>query len=438
MGLVNITREVTLFSMHEDLEGQIISSCLQGADLTEFVSLASDCWTSELNQNIHRIVSRLFLEGKAVDQLSVYHELQSSTTPLKFDHMMKLSSEYVLVDATFGKMCERLRESTQQRRVVQAVSEAVVLAQEASSAYEARQTAIGRLLDMDDMTPDKRLFPAKESLQSVIKLAQVAFERPTAEKDKPPGISSGIRGLDRILGGFRDGGLYVLGAGTGRGKSVLGVNIGFDAAKSGHKVMYCSLEMSHVDLMRRIISSESGISGDLIESGHLTEQQIDSLQYSAGSIYSTSANMIILDQPSLTLYQLGASVRQQVKSGNCDMVIVDYLQLLRTDSTYSREREVAEISSSLVAIARTNNVPVIALSQLNDTGQIRESRAVEHDATGILKIQYPEHVESDWSDGEEVVEGSIVVQKHRHGRTGRVNVMFDRPKQRFYEVVSNY
>ena len=425
-----------MFSMHEDLEGQIISSCLQGADLTEFVSLSADCWTSQVHQNVHKVVCDLFMSGNDVDQISVYHSLQSTTTPVKFDYLMNMSSEYVMVASTFGKMCQSLRESTQQRRVVQAVSEAVVLAKDASSAYEARQTAIGRLLDMDDLTPEQRLFSAKDSLQSVIGLAQAAFERPEAEKNKPPGISSGIQGLDKILGGFRPGGLYVLGAGTGRGKSVLGVNIGFDAAVRDTKVMYCSLEMSHVDLMRRIVSSESGIAGNLIESGHLSSDQIDSLQHSAGRIYSASGNFLILDQPSLSLYQLGAAVRQQVKLGKCDMVIIDYLQLLRTDSTYSREREVAEISSSLVAIARTNEIPVIALSQLNDGGQIRESRAVEHDATGILKIAYPEHVESEWSDGHETVEGTIIVQKHRHGRTGKVNVMFDRPKQRFYELVS--
>ena len=426
-----------MITMHEDLEGQIISSCLQGADLTEFVALAPDCWSSDLHRNIHKSVCDLFMSGGEVDQVSVYHALQKSTTPVRFEHILQIGGEYVLVDSTFGKMCQRLRESTQQRRVVAAVSEAVVLAKEASSAYEAKQTAIGRLLDMDDLTPEQRLFKSKESLQSVIKLAQAAFERPVEEKNAPPGISSGIQGLDKVLGGFRSGGLYVVGAGTGRGKSVLGVNIGFDAASRGSKVLYCSLEMSHVDLMRRIVSSESGISGHLIESGHLTSDQVDSLQHSAGKIYSASSNFTILDQPSLTLYQLGAIVRQQVKSGDCEMVIVDYLQLLRTDSTYSREREVAEISSSLVAIARTNNVPVIALSQLNETGQIRESRAVEHDATGILKIQYPEMVENEWSDGKEVVEGHIVVQKHRHGRTGKVSVMFDRPRQRFFEVVSH-
>ena len=110
--------------MHEDLEGQIISSCLQGADLTEFVSLSTDCWTSEVHQNVHKVVCDLFMSGNDVDQISVYHSLQSTTTPVKFDYLMNMSSEYVMVASTFGKMCQSLRESTQQRRVVQAVSEA--------------------------------------------------------------------------------------------------------------------------------------------------------------------------------------------------------------------------------------------------------------------------------------------------------------------------
>ena len=92
----------------------------------------------------------------------------------------------------------------------------------------------------------------------------------------------------------------------------------------------------------------------------------------------------------------------------------------------------ATISAGLVAIARTNEIPVIALSQMNETGSIRESRAVEHDAAGILKIEYEDGA---WVTGSGPVECGLVLAKHRHGRTGRVDLTFERAHQRFNERI---
>lgn len=427
-----------MLSVHEDIEKQIVSCVLQsGANLNSYVSLSPDCWSSETNLNIHASIRTLFEQGDSIDQMSVYQAMQATSTPLGFEALMKRCLDTVLIQSTFDQMCETLQELARQRRVVSAVSEAMVLAQEASGAFEAKQTAIGRLLEMDDISPDKSVHHGVDSLRAVIKGAQEAFEQDESEKDLPKGISTGFQSLDRILGGFRKQSCYIVGAGTSKGKSVLACNFGYEAARRGNGVLYCSLEMSHVDLMRRMLCSESNIAGNLIENGHLTSDQIDSLQAAARRVNDAAKKMIILDQPGLTLFQLGATVRQYVQSGQCDIVIVDYLQLLRTDATYSREREVAEISSSLCAIARANDIPVVALSQLNEEGKIRESRSVEHDAVGILKIKYPQHVLDEWDEDHDHVEGTIVVEKNRLGRVGKVPVMFSRPTSRFFEMVSS-
>lgn len=424
--------------MQEDLEKNVISAAVQGAqDISEFVSLPDECFTNEPYRSIHSAIRKIVLEGGAVGPVEVYETLEASGTPQKLEYLFSLTNDYVLLDSQFAYLCRKLRDSCEQRMVYDAVLEAAALARDAEGASEAKQTAIGRLLKIDDYGPQEHIFSLHDSLRHVLGDAKTAFERPREEKLKPVGVTTGLQSLDKILGGLRKGDLYILGAKTGRGKTVLGLNVAVSAAKAGKKVLYFSLEMKHEKISLRILSAEANVCSKLIESGFITSDQIDSLLHASQSLQPVSHNLTIIDQRGVNLYQLGATVRQVAKQGGVDLVVVDYLQLLEVDETYSREREVASISKALVAVAGINDVPVLAMSQLNETGQIRESRAVGQDATGILRIDYTDEVDSNWDKNSEPVDATIRVLKHRHGDCGSVPVMFNRAHQFFAERVSD-
>lgn len=415
---------------YSQFERQILACAMQGEDLSQFVGLPTDAWGSTRHRDIHIAICKTFLDGDLPNEINVLKKLGTlGCAYITLEELMEMTSAWVPM-GQLPHLCEQLAEQANHRRVVSAVHSALQIAQDADSAEAAKECAVGRILSMEEVDLKTRLFGFGESLAQLRDESLEAFQRPEDEKSKPAGISSGVDTLDMILGGFLKGSVYVLGAGTGRGKSVMGLQFALAAASEGSKVVYVSLEMSHVDLTRRAVASKSGVNPGKIKSGRLGERDLTAMTDAFAWLARLRDNITIYDQPGLSLYQLAASIQQIRQSQGVDLVIVDYLQLIRIDEGHSREREVATISSGLVALARSHDVPLIAISQLNQDGRIRESRAVEHDAAAVMKIVYPE---DNWKEGGEPVDCELSVVKHRHGRTGRVPLTFMRSEQRFVE-----
>lgn len=395
--------------------------------LEPFISLPNEVFNLPVGRVIHSTIVKLHSEGGEIDELSIHKESKSEL--VKVEWLLDLTSNWVLMPY-FGKLCDNALEAYAQRRVVSDVRDALRLAEEAENAEEARTSALGKLLEMEDIKPSNHVFSAVESLDAAITHTRDMFSLTPEQRKLRQGVTTGFPSLDQILGGFQREGLYILGAGTGRGKSVLGLNFTRHAALAGHHVLYVSLEMAHTDLMFRLMSAESSISGQILRTGALAERQIEAMVSATARVRDYAQNITFFDQPGISLLRLGAVVRQVSAQRKIDLVVVDYLQLLQAEKTYSREREVSAISSSLVALARGNGVPVVALSQLNQVGDIRESQAVKHDAYGVILIKYDDdEFPEDTSD----VEANICVVKHRNGMLGKVPVTFERSYGRFVE-----
>ncbi len=418
-----------------EFERQILSISMQGESLQEFVSLPPDAWSSEQHGDIHRAICEVFIQGDEADPIAVFKQLTAwGIHHTSLDDLFNLTTNWTPY-GQLSRLCNQLADQANHRRVIEAVQAAVELSRDAENAKAAQQCALGKILSLSEVAKEDHIFPMAAGLKTVIEECRTAFDRTDEEKAQAAGVPTGIRALDQILDGFRSGSLYILGAGTGRGKSVMGLQFAMAAIEADRRAMFVSLEMSHVDLVRRMVAAESRVSPSVIQSGMLQGDEIERLTHASTRLGRLKERLTIYDQPSLSLYQLAATVRTMRQAGKIDLVIVDYLQLLRTDESYSREREVATISAGLVAIARTNDIPVIALSQLNDNGQIRESRAVSHDAAGVMRIDYEQDA---WREGTEPIQCDLCVLKHRHGRTGRVPLIFERNVQRFTERVYGY
>ena len=210
---------------------------------------------------------------------------------------------------------------------------------------------------------------------------------------------------------------------------MLAMNLAVGIARSGcGTVLYISLEMPGVDLARRALGASSRLSATIIENGIYTDHQIERIMTGSRSLAGFGDKLVLYDRPGLNLLSFSALVRQMAdKYDDLCCVFVDYIQLMRTPETYSREREVATISAMMVEVARQHNIVVFPLSQLNDGGRTRESKAVEHDAQTIITIDYPpEGHELSWTPGSSDVACKIVVKKNRHGQTGALPSTFRR------------
>lgn len=261
------------------------------------------------------------------------------------------------------------------------------------------------------------------------------------------GIPSGIKSLDNMLSGFQKTDMVVVAARPGVGKSSLITTIAqnLSVIKPEAVVVIFSLEMSRPQLIQRMLSSFARIPGQKIRSGHLSLQEWARLLY-AKSLLS-KCNIYIDDKSAVTIeYIYEVLLAIKAKTGRIDLVFIDYLQLMRSNSRHnSKTEEVTSISGSCKAAAKEFNVPFIVLSQLSRANEqrinkrpqnsdLRESGAIEQDADIILFL-YREHMYTPTPENEYLAE--LIISKHRNGPTGTIPIAYIKEFTRFENLIYN-
>lgn len=255
------------------------------------------------------------------------------------------------------------------------------------------------------------------------------------------GVSTGLKDLDHLLGGFRPGQLVVLAAGPGAGKTSLAANIMFaGSVKQKKNILFFSLEMTQEDVTERILAFAANLDSTKLRSGNLSGKDFQSLYDAAEEV--GPAPMYFDDRSVLTPYDVMATARKMNSTLNIlnpgsklDLIIVDYIQIMKSGSNSNENRalEVAAITGGLKAIAKELRVPVLALSQLNRdrskrTGEnsmrpqlsdLKDSGAIEADADIVLFIHRDQGPQND---SRAPSEAEIIVAKQRSGPTGIVKV----------------
>lgn len=260
------------------------------------------------------------------------------------------------------------------------------------------------------------------------------------------GISTGLRELDRALGGLQDSDLIIVAGSTSMGKTALAVNMAQSAAKDGKSVGIFSLEMSKVQLTQRMISAGCNIPTGAIQGGRFNQAQFQSLLDAKQELSGLPIH--IDDTPALSIQILRSRARRMKRRG-MDLMVVDYLQLMRGQPTGNRVQEIAEITRGLKAIAKELNIPVIALSQLSrkvddrddkrpQLSDLRESGSIEQDADIVMLVYREEYYLErkkpqegtakyvDWLVKYEEAKGraEVMIAKHRNGATDNVSLGF--------------
>jgi replicative DNA helicase len=259
------------------------------------------------------------------------------------------------------------------------------------------------------------------------------------------GLPTGFKELDKMTGGLQAGELMVLAARPSMGKTALALNIARNGALGhGKKVAVFSLEMTTRALILRLLSSEARVDFSTLRTGYLPMRDFQSLT-AAGDRLSR-ADVWIDDSGDASILEIKSKSRRLYADRGLDLVIVDYLQLARSDKrTDRKDLEIAEISKGLKALAKELQIPVMALSQLNRgpeqrdpdkrrplLGDLRESGAIEQDADVIAFIYRDEVYNPHNEENRGIAE--LIIAKQRNGPTGTIRLQFEARYARFNDL----
>lgn len=257
------------------------------------------------------------------------------------------------------------------------------------------------------------------------------------------GITSGYPSLDKMISGFNPSDLIIIAARPSMGKTAFALNTAFNAANAGKSILIFSLEMSSSQILQRLLSIKSGIGIQKIKNGFLKDDDWKKLGNASNFLGNFHIN--IADIPNITVIEMRATARRMKAAGKLDMIIVDYLQLIKGSNLRieNRQQEISEISRSLKGLARELDVPVIALSQLSRAveqradrrpmlSDLRDSGAIEQDAD-IVAFLYRDGYYNEKND---ITNGDteIIIGKQRNGPVGTVKLKFIPELAKFIEV----
>lgn len=307
------------------------------------------------------------------------------------------------------------------------------------------QVEIEQLLDnaqknIFDISENK-LKPAFYQVSAILKDTIKNIEALYEKKDHVTGVPTGYQDLDDKTAGFQRGDLIIIAGRPSMGKTAFALNIAQYAAihaQPNQPVALFSLEMSKEQLVTRLLCSEARVDASRLRTGHLLETDWHKLTRGASALHE--AKIFIDDTPAISVLEMRAKSRRLKAEHNVGMIVVDYLQLMRGGSNpESRQQEISEISRSLKALAKELEVPVVALSQLNRglesrtdkrpmMSDLRESGAIEQDADVVMFI-YREDKYNENSLSKNMAK--ILIEKHRNGPTGGVDLYFDEQRVSF-------
>lgn len=267
-------------------------------------------------------------------------------------------------------------------------------------------------------------------------------------KGKLTGVTTGFLDLDDKTSGFQKSDLFILAGRPSMGKSTLAMNMMEAVALEGKQpVVFFSMEMPSRSVVMRLLASLARVSFKRIQTGRLTSDEFEQLSYAANRL--ERAKFFIDDSSTLTPMEARARCRRLVaRHGPIGLVCVDYLQLMSTGKRFdNRVQEVSEISRSLKAVARELEVPMLVLSQLSrapaqrsdhkpQLSDLRDSGAIEQDADVVAFIHREDYAGTGGSG--EGGPAELLIQKHRNGETGKVDLVFLPPLMRFENAAREF
>ncbi|MCU0461662.1 MAG: replicative DNA helicase [Bacteroidales bacterium] len=432
-----------------DMEEAVLGAIMleKEAVITILDILRPECFYKDAHRKIFKAITDLNLREFPVDlytvteELRAHSELESVGGPV---YLTQLTSKVVSA-ANVDYHARIVAQKYIQRELIRVSSE--IQARSFDDTWDVTE-----LLDFSE----NELFQIAEGnikrevapINIVIKEAIREIEEAGKREDALVGIPSGFTRLDRLTSGWQKSELVIIAGRPSMGKTAFALSMARNMAVDHNKnVAIFSCEMSSIQLVNRLIIAETDIPGDKIRNGRLSEEEWKQLDTRIKKL--VQAPIYIDDTPAISIFELRAKCRRLMAQHKLDIVVVDYLQLMSgPDNAGSREQEVSNISRSLKSIAKELNVPILALSQLNRSvemrggtkrpllSDLRESGAIEQDADMVIFIHRQEKFGlmtfEDGSSTKGIAE--IIVAKNRNGPVDDIRLKFREEKAQFVDI----
>jgi replicative DNA helicase len=415
-------------------------------------TLSADDFYKDTHRRIFAVMLDMFETGDAIDLVTLSDAIRGKTGLESVGGASYLATLVSLVPtaANIKYHARIVREKSVLRKLIHSATDII------TQSYEDSRTVVNidELLDR----AEKSIFEIAQgkikdsfvSMKNIVGHSFTIVEQLYEKKEMVTGLATGFLDLDERTSGFQQSDLIIVAGRPSMGKTAFCLNIAAHAAiEKGKSVAIFSLEMSKEQLVLRMLGSESRVDAHKLRTGHLSERDWKPLSNAAGRL--AEAPIFIDDTAAISVLETRAKARRLKADQGLDLVIVDYLQLMRgRGDEGSREQEISNISRSLKALAKELQVPVIALSQLNRAvetrpgkekrpmlADLRESGAIEQDADVILFI-YRDEVYNKCEcpyDGECLCgqrgKAEVIIGKQRNGPIGKVDLTFVNRYTRF-------
>ena len=436
-----------------DLEEVILGAMLIERDSFAEVSeiLKPECFYRESHQIIFQAIYNLFIRENPIDIMTVTEEVR------KMGKLEEVGGAFYIAQLT-NRVASAANIGYHARIVYQKYLQREIIL--ISSTFQTK--AYDETVDVDDLLEEaeEALFRLSQGTlkKDVVHIAPIiaeSLEKIRSNEKRTDGLSgvpSGYSELDRITAGWQDSDLIIVAARPAMGKTAFVLTMARNiAVEFKYPVAFFSLEMSNIQLVNRLIVSETELDADKIKVGKLSQPEWDHLHSKIRSL--EEAPIYVDDTPGLSVFELRAKCRRLKKIHDIKLVIIDYLQLMHASGMKpaNRQEEVSIISRSLKGLAKELNIPIIALSQLNrgvegrsgdkqrpHLSDLRESGAIEQDADVVLLIHRPEvYGLLQLQDKSTVGVAQINVAKHRNGATKEIELRFRPELIRFEDYNPN-
>ena len=410
--------------------------------------LKPESFYKESHQKIYTAIIDLSMDEKPIDIMTVTEELRRNK------ELDAVGGAYYITQLT-----SRVSSAAHIDYHAHIIAQKYIQRELIRIATEIQNRSYDESSDVDDLLDfsETELFNIAEGnikketqkINVLIKEAINQIEESSKREDNLSGVPSGFTKIDRITSGWQKSDLIIVASRPSMGKTALVLSMTRNIAVE-HKrpVAVFSLEMSSIQLVNRMIVSETRLPSDRIRNGKLHDYEWEQLEIKIKDL--VDAPIFIDDTPAISIYELRAKCRRLKRQHHVELIIIDYLQLMTgtAETRGNREQEVSTISRSLKAISKELDVPVIALSQLNravetrggtkrpQLSDLRESGAIEQDADLVLFIHRPEYYGffEDEDGNSNIGIAEIIIAKHRNGPIGDVKLRFLSESANFTEL----
>ncbi|MDA8726781.1 replicative DNA helicase [Candidatus Pelagibacter bacterium] len=453
-----------------EAEQAVIGSILVSNDIFDEIStiISSINFYDPMHQKIFEAIESLVYKGMLANPITLKNYFEDEKDDLNVpDYLVKITkfSTSVRQAVEYSKIIYDMFV----RRELIKISEQTIDSAKLSELDTNGQTIIENserlLFDLAEKGSfNSSLVKFDEAMKQTIEMASAAYKN----EEGIVGVPTGLRDLDDKLGGLHQSDLIIIAGRPSMGKTSLATNIAFNAAQklqdSGKKssIAFFSLEMSSEQLSTRIISEQARISSNDIRRGRISDEQFDKFLETSKNI--AELPLYIDETPAISIAAMSNRARRIKRLFGLDMVVVDYIQLMRgtTFNKDGRVQEISQITQGLKAIAKELAVPVVALSQLSrqveqrddhkpQLSDLRESGSIEQDADVVMFVYREgyylsrkepreatvEHAEWQAKMNEVAHLAQIIIGKQRHGPIGNVTLEFEERFTKFKDTQIN-